>query len=171
MEILLKIPPHRIEEPKTGLRIQVSRVYAQAYIKEELWNFYYITYASFFLFGMHWPRISFCVFSPYINFTCPQKKKKKNQIEVYMISQNIISQIQSILPPMERWNQIHLPFWFAEFFSSERWRNKCIASFYETKSYYRLVTTSNQLIKTTTTLKKLKPCELFNHKVPIEFRT
>ena len=77
MEILLKIPPHRIEEPKTGLRIQVSRVYAQAYIKEELWNFYYITYASFFLFGMHWPRISFCVFSPYINFTCPQKKKKK----------------------------------------------------------------------------------------------
>ena len=81
MEILLKIPPHRIEERKTGLRIQVSRVYAQAYIKEELWNFYYITYASFFLFGMHWPRISFCVFSPYINFTCPQKKKKKIKLK------------------------------------------------------------------------------------------
>ena len=112
------------------------------------------------------------VFFPPISIShAPKKKKKKNKIEVYMISQNIISQNQSILPPMERWNRIHLPFWFAEFFSSERWRNKCIASFYETKSYYRLVTTSNQLIKTTTTLKKLKPCELFNHKVPIEFRT
>ena len=112
-------------------------------------------------------------FFPLYQFNMPKKKKKKikNQIEVYMISQNIISLIQSILPPKERWNRIHLPFWFAEFFSGERRRNKCIASFYETKSYYRLVTTSNQLIKTTTTLKKLKPCELFNHKVPIEFRT